>query len=718
MSAYRYVLVLPITPTRTFYTYKIPALSDIALGSYVEIDIRGHKSVGVVWEETTATLPDEKIKEINHIYPLTPMSSTQRAFLSWVAAYTTFPIGSILKLGIGSGTLLKPVTEKQGYTLGTIREDLTPKRLAVVKAFEKSSSLSGADLKKISGVSDATIRAMVQAGQLLSCSLESPAPCYIYARIHLSPNQEKAAQEIYKAIDQGLYQTFLLDGVTGSGKTEVYLACTARTLDLGKQTLILLPEISLTSQLIQRFEKNFGSKPYIWHSDMSPTQRHKTWQAIVQGEAKVVVGARSALFLPYKNLGLIVVDEEHDSSYKQEDGVTYHGRDMAIVKGYIEKIPIVLGSATPSLESYIHAKSGKYKHLILKSRHGAALMPDNHLIDMRTEKKGSKPQWISPPLVQAIQERIDKKEQCLLFLNRRGYAPLTLCHQCGHRVCCPDCSSWLVTHKSKNRLACHHCGFKRLLPRLCPNCQKEDSFIPCGPGVERIAEEIHSLFPSLHLALMDRDNIKTPKDLDKVLTQIHKGEINVLIGTQMIAKGHHFPRLTLVGVIDADLGLEGGDLRACEKTYQLLHQVSGRAGRETGKSDVYLQTFNPQHPVLQAILNNDRETFYRLEAHNREMLGFPPYGRLAGVIISGPIDSLVEETARTLAKSFPVSDTVHLLGPTPAVLHKIRKNYRWRLLVKAPRQTNIQALIQDWIWPFKRNPKVRIQVDIDPYNFL
>jgi primosomal protein N' (replication factor Y) len=530
----------------------------------------------------------------------------------------------------------------------------------------------------------------------------------------LSEDQETAASAIQKAIEENTFQSFLLDGVTGSGKTEVYLSAIANTLKKGCQVVVLLPEIALTSQWLDRFRRRFGVEPLQWHSGLTPRIRQQTWMAALTGQASVIVGARSALFLPYPNLGLIIVDEEHDPSYKQEEQVIYQARDMAVVRAKMGNFPIVLVSATPSLETATNVAMGRYSHLVLKNRHGGANLPVLQTIDMRRCPQG----WISPPLQEAMTQRLEKGEQALLFLNRRGYAPLTLCRECGYRFMCPTCTSWLVEHKRTNRLHCHHCGFHTHLPSSCPECTTENSLIACGPGVERIHEQVCALFPNARCEMLTSDMMATPAQVHDVIRRITEHEVDIIIGTQILAKGHHFPMMTLVGVVDADLGLSGGDLRACERTYQLLHQVAGRAGREQRPGHVLLQTFNPDHPVMTALITGNRDCFIEAEKQEREARLMPPFGRLSAIIISGKDLHLVEQVAKHLGRSAPHHPDITVLGPVPAPLAQLRGRHRWRLLVKAAKAAPVQQILTQWLRHTKIPSAVRVTVDIDPYSFL
>ncbi|MCE3230438.1 MAG: priA [Alphaproteobacteria bacterium] len=649
-------VLLPIAIDRPF-DYAVPTGMEYAVGDLVEVPFRGKTTFGVVWGKE-ATDYCGKVKEVLRRLDSPPLSPENQKFVTWVARYTLTPIGMVLKMAL-------PVA-------------LNPKTKA-----RKILDIRLPNLDQREGLS-------------------------------LSGDQEAAAATIQKAIEEENFQPFLLDGVTGSGKTEVYLSAMEVALKKGRQVVVLLPEIALTAQWLNRFQRRFGVEPLQWHSGLSPALRQQTWVAILEGRTPVIVGARSALFLPYPNLGLIIVDEEHDPSYKQEEQVIYQARDMAVVRAKIGQMPIVLVSATPSLETITNVDQGRYQRLVLKSRHGGALMPRTQVIDMRHYPHN----WISPPLQDAIAQGLQAKEQAMLFLNRRGYAPLTLCRGCGHRLMCPTCTSWLVEHKRSGRLQCHQCGYSLKLPPNCPECKAEGSFIACGPGVERIYEQITQTFPHARCEMLTSDMMSTPNQVHELIRRVTAHEVDIIIGTQVLAKGHHFPMMTLVGVVDADLGLSGGDLRACERTYQLLHQVSGRAGREQRPGRVMLQTFNPSHPVMVALASQDRDSFIEAEKIEREARLMPPFGRLGAVIISGTDRHHVEQVAKQLARSAPFHPDITVLGPVPAPLAQLRGRHRWRFLIKAAKSTSLQDLLARWVGGIKTLGNVRITVDIDPYSFL
>lgn len=702
------------------------------LGSFVEVPFRGKKVVGVFWREVTSPPSKElksKIRSVEEVYDFLPLKESLRNFIERVADYTLSPLGLVLKLVLGSSDLLQSPKPLPCYSLNASAFKVTQtasreKVIGFLRQAQTSQTLE--QILEATGVSRSVVKSLIekevlfekegeeekQQDALFSQAEKGPQS------LSFSPDQEEAISSLKKAVEAASFKTILLDGVTGSGKTEVYLEAVFQALQNQKQVLILLPEIALTSQTLRRFEKYFGFSPSVWHSNLGKAERRQTWQGVLKGEVPVVIGARSALFLPFSKLGLIVVDEEHEPAYKQEEIVLYHGRDMAVLRGYLEKIPVVLASATPSLETYVNALEGRYERLSLPERYGKAVLPQIHVVDRRQDQekeKGAK--WLSKSLLTAMRQALDRQEQCLLFLNRRGYAPLTLCGECGERLSCPHCSSWLVEHRISSCLLCHHCGFKQEMPKECPSCHKEESFVACGPGVERLEEEVRSLFPEARLALVTSDQGGVT-DRAKELEAIEKGDVDILIGTQMVAKGHHFPNLTLVGGVDADLGLAGGDLRASEKTYQLLHQVAGRAGRDEHNGHVYLQTFMPDHPVLQALVSGDRAAFLEAECLSRQAFEMPPYGRLAALILSGPQEFLVEKWARYLGRYFSKVETIEVLGPAEAPLAKIRNRYRWRLLLKTSKENRLQPYLKSLQRDISLPSSLRLQIDIDPYSFL
>jgi primosomal protein N' (replication factor Y) len=598
---------------------------------------------------------------------------------------------------------------------------LTEARRKILAVLEDGRARGAGDLAAAAGVGVGAVRGMVEAGFLRVSALPAVpdfvAPDPDYPGPELSADQRAAATVLRTAVARKNFSVALLDGVTGSGKTEVYLEAVAEALRAGRQALVLLPEIALSSQWLERFERRFGVAPAVWHSDLSSRTRKKTWHAVARGEAAVVVGARSALFLPFPNLGLIVVDEEHESAFKQEEGVIYHARDMAVVRARLSSAPAVLVSATPSLETVANVEAGRYQRLSLGARHGGATLPEIVPVDLRLTPP-ERGKFLSPSLIAAVKETFSRGEQAMLFLNRRGYAPLTLCRACGHRMQCPHCTAWLVEHRRQQQLQCHHCGHAIPLPKICPGCGAEHSLTAIGPGVERITEEAAACFPDARLLVMASDTMPGPHAAAKAAQAIENREVDLIIGTQIVAKGWHFPHLTLVGVVDADLGLAGGDLRAGERTVQLLHQVAGRAGRAEAPGKVLLQTFSPEHPVMQALIQGDLDAFMTREAAQRRPGNWPPYGRLAALIVSAETAERADALARDLGRAAPRGEGILVLGPAPAPLATLRGRHRRRLLLKTQKNVAVQPILLAWLARVKVARDARVEVDVDPVSFL
>jgi primosomal protein N' (replication factor Y) len=599
---------------------------------------------------------------------------------------------------------------------------MTAARARVLRLLADGFTLAKGDAAREAGVSAGVIDGLVDEGTLETVVLppakvaEAPDPDFI--ALELTPAQRAGADALRASVAEGGFSVSLIDGVTGSGKTDVYFAAVAENIRKGRQTLILMPEIALTTQFLERFAVRFGALPAEWHSQVPPRRRARTWTAVAEGDVSVIVGARSALFLPYADLGLIVLDEEHDPAYKQEDGAHYHARDMAVVRARIAGIPLVLSSATPSVETEVNARRGRYRRLSLPERFGGQAMPAVEAIDL-TREGPPRGRFIAPRLAEAVQIAIERREQALLFLNRRGYAPLTLCRTCGFRLQCPHCDAWLVEHRFRRQLSCHHCGFAMPPPAACPKCQAADSFVACGPGVERLAEETAALFPDARVLVLSSDLIASVERMQEELAEISEGRVDIVIGTQLVAKGHHFPRLNLVGVVDADMGLGHGDPRAAERTFQLLHQVFGRAGREAGQGHGLLQTHQPEHPVMRALIAGDREAFYATEIETRERFGYPPFGRLASLVISAPDKHAAEGYARRLLALAPQTEAVRILGPAEAPLSILRGRHRYRLLLKSPRAFDLSGYLRDWLAAApKASAGLRLEADIDPQSFL
>ncbi|MCP5411797.1 MAG: primosomal protein N' [Alphaproteobacteria bacterium] len=719
--------VLLPRPLAGAYDYKLPADSNAGRGLLVSAPLGNRELLGVVWGPAEGTVGDNRLKTAEPLAGDPALPPRLCDFIDWVADYTLNPPGAILAMALRSRTAFEPEVPRTAYVKGeVVPARMSEARARVLDVAGDGLARSIPALAEDANVSPAVVRGLIQAGALAPTNLPEfppfPAPDADAAAPRLNPDQQQAADALRTAATDGGFAAFLLDGVTGSGKTEVYFEAVAAALKAGRQALILLPEIALTVQFLDRFAARFGVRPAEWHSDLSQKERRRTYRAVMKGEARVVVGARSSLFLPFPELGLIVVDEEHEQAFKQQDGAIYHARDMAVVRARIEGCPVVLASATPSLESFVNAGAGRYRHLVLKGRHGIAELPEVRLIDMRHERDGpeveARGQWLSPPLRAALEKTLGAGEQAMLFLNRRGYAPLTLCEACGHKFMCPDCSTWLVEHKYRRRLACHQCGYEIPTPSECPECHETGTLIPCGPGVERVAEEFAQFFPNARYAIASSDTLHGPAETQAAIRAMMRGEIDVLIGTQIVAKGHHFPGLTLVGVVDADLGGADGDVRARERTFQLLHQVSGRAGRAEKPGLVLLQTRNPDDAVMQALASGDRDGFYEQERMFREAAKAPPFGRLVAIVISGPDGEQVREVARALGKTAPAAHDVKVWGPTPAFYALLRGATRERLLVQAARTVDVQAYLKAWLPLVKVPSTVRVAVDVDPVSFF
>jgi primosomal protein N' (replication factor Y) len=643
--------------------------------------------------------------------------------VDWVSDYTLAPRGMVLRMALRMGEHLGRARERIGVRLaGPLPRRMTPARGRVLALLADGLARGKTEVAQAAGVSPAVIDGLLDEGTLESLALPpepvARAPDPDFSRPDFAPAQDLAADELRAIVAKGGYGVTLLDGVTGSGKTQVYFEAVAEIVRRGRQALVLLPEIALTTQFLDRFTARFGVRPAEWHSALAPRRRERTWTAVAAGEASVIVGARSALFLPYADLGLIVVDEEHDPAYKQEDGARYHARDMAVVRARGADIPIVLASATPSVETEVNARRGRYRRLHLPERFGGAHLPGIETIDLRAEGP-PRGRFIAPRLAEAVKTRIEHGEQALLFLNRRGYAPLTLCRQCGFRLGCPNCDAWLVDHRFKRRLVCHHCGFSMPPPAQCSQCQASDSFVAVGPGVERLHQEALELFPDSRILVLSSDLVESVERLREELDEVADGRFDIIIGTQLVAKGHHFPKLNLVGVIDADLGLANGDPRAAERTFQLLHQVVGRAGREERPGIGYLQTHQPEHPVMRALVAADREAFYTREIELREKTRYPPFGRLASLLISAGQRPSAESYGRRLVAVAPRSDAVRILGPAEAPLAVVRGRHRFRLLVKSPRGFDLSAYLRAWLSAAPtRKGSLKLEVDVDPQSFL
>ena len=724
----RSVPVLVPLPLDTPFDYA--ADLELRAGDYVEVPFGPRQVIGVVWDAAPdRPVASERLKPIRRKLDAPPMPRPLRQLIDHLARVTLHPLGSVLKLALSVPAALEPPAPKLGLVAAAdgAGVKLSTARRKVLDALAETSPQTAAQLVRAAGVSAGVVQGMVKAGLLASAPLpepDEPPASPDPTASQLSPKQAAVATHLCGGLGAG-HRVTLLEGLPGAGKTEVYLEAVAAALERGDQALVLLPEIALTTQVLERFARRFGRPPAVWHSEIGNAARRRLWRRIAEGREPIVIGARSALFLPLPALGLIVVDEEHDGSFKQEDGVAYQGRDMAIARGRFENCPVLLVSATPALETACLARppagqahgNGAFDHLVLPARHGGAAMPQVRLVDLRQDRppRGA---WLAPSLRTALRETLAAGEQALLFLNRRGFAPLTLCRACGHRLRCPNCSAWLVTHRLRRRLLCHHCGYGRAEVEFCSACGTVDALVACGPGVERLAEEVAGLLPEARVAILTSDRPATPGEAAALLAAMRDHRLDLLIGTQIIAKGHHFPDLTLVGVVDGDLGLSGGDLRAAERQFQLLYQVAGRAGRAARPGRVLIQTYLPEHPVMQALAGGDKERFYAEELAERQGAGLPPFGRLAALIVAGRDPTETRTFASALARSAPELPGLRVLGPAPAPIALLRGRHRQRLLVIAAPEIDLPDALRPWLKGRRVPGSLRLQIDVDPYGFM
>jgi len=703
--------------------YRVPDGMHVEPGSIVVAPLGPRQLLGIAWEPER--LPSEEVGD-NRLRPLAgkldvhPIAAPLRRLCEWTADYYLAPLASVLRMVLPSSAALDGPRQLTEYRpTGLVPDRLTPQREKALAAIEGRQGTIR-ELADHAEVSDTVMRGLVNAGALEAFAVDADRPLACpdpdFAPPALNEDQCDAAASLAGSVGRG-FDPVLLDGVTGAGKTEVYFEAIAECLRQGRQALVLLPEIALTEPFLKRFEARFGCQPVAWHSDLRSSQRRRAWRGIASGEAAVTVGARSALFLPYPKLGLIVVDEAHEPTFKQEEGVQYHARDTAVMRAKFEDIPIVLSSATPAIETRHMVEIQRYREVSLTERFAGASLPDIRAINL-TQDPPPRGRWLAPQLVEEIEASLERGEQSLLFLNRRGFAPLTLCRHCGHRFQCPNCTAWMVEHRLMHRLACHHCGHVMPPPKACPECGEEDSLVACGPGVERIADEVAELFPDARTAIVTSDTIWSPLKAAEFVGAMDAGAIDIVVGTQLVTKGYHFPNLTLVGVVDADLGLAGGDLRAAERSFQQIQQVAGRAGRGDKPGRVLVQTHDPEAPVIDALVRGDVAGFYAAETEARRDAAMPPFGRLAAIIVSAEDSSEAESVARRIGHAAPEVEGMAVFGPAPAPLAMLRGRHRQRLLVHARRSLDVQDVIRDWLAGIERSAKVRVSVDVDPYSFL
>ncbi len=718
------VSVLTTQPLGRALDYRAPE-GGCHLGAFVEVPLGPRKVLGVVWGAGKGDYDLAKVRHVIRALDAPPMRDEMREFLTRAAAYTLTPMPAMLRLATRAPGLGDPPSMRKIYRRGGAEPDrMTDARRRVLETLAEYGDLSFTlkELAEMAGVTASVVKGLVTQGAVREEDSPRDTP---FGRMdpdlpskELTADQAAGAEALAAGVRGETYGTTLLRGVTGSGKTEVYLEAVAAALRAGRQSLVLLPEIALTEQFFHRVQERFGAKPAEWHSGETMTERRRIWRMVGEGQAGVVIGARSALFLPFQNLGLIVVDEEHDTSYKQEDGVLYNARDMAVLRAAICGAQVVLASATPSLETWANVEAGKYTRIDLASRFGPAVMPQMGAIDMRTEGLPAN-QWVSPTLQSEVTKRLERGEQAMLFINRRGYAPVTLCRACGHQIACDDCDARMVEHRFLKRLVCHQCGESKPMPEVCPSCEVEGKLAPVGPGVERLGEEAKTLWPEARIAVLSSDMYGSARALKAEIAGIAEGGADIIIGTQLVAKGHNFPKLTLVGVIDADLGLTGSDLRAAERTFQLMRQVAGRAGRAEAPGAALLQTYQPDHPVIRAILAGDEEKFWAAEAGERRQAGVPPYGRMAGIILSGSDVAAVFDLGNQLARQDGPLRKIgaQVYGPAPAPIARVRGRHRVRMLIKAEKTAPLQEAIARWIAQVRLKGDVRLAVDIDPQSF-
>lgn len=726
-SLSRVPVLLPVALDQT-YDYGVPAGSAVSAGQFVMVPFGSQQRLGVIWDKQLGPdkpIADAKLKLVMGTFDVPPLPPISIRFVEWIANYTISPLGMVLRLMMGAQSAFEAPRPRTGVCIVQDASDpprMTPARQRAINIASDGLIRLKSALAHEAGCTTGVIDGLIKAGLLIECAI--PERGFARPKPEHSPptfrgDQNAAVHQLRAAVAANSFSVTLLDGVTGSGKTEVYFEAVAAAIQAGRQVLVMLPEIALTSQFLSRFEQRFGVRPVEWHSALPAHERGRIWRGVGTGDVRCIVGARSALFLPFPDLGLIVVDEEHDGSFKQEDRVYYQARDMSVVRAHLGNVPCVLASATPSVESHVNAESGRYRHTVLSTRYSGVELPDVSAINMR-EQPLDRGRWMSPALIDAVTETLAAGRQSLLFLNRRGYAPLTLCRVCGHRIECPQCTAWLVEHRYKRSLDCHHCGFSLAIPKKCPKCGEEDSLVPCGPGVERIAEEVSERFPQARLALLSSDLIPGIAEMRDIIRQIESRSVDIIIGTQIVAKGHHFPDLATVGIVDGDLGLaQGADPRAGERTFQLLRQVTGRAGREGTRGRGLVQTYAPDNPVMQAIITGDREAFLAAEIRQRQIGQLPPFGRLVAIIVTSRLKDRAADYARQMARLAPPSDRISVLGPAEAPIAIVRGRYRFRLLVKSPRELDVQAYTRAWInaVPAAKGD-LRVIVDVDPYSFL
>ena len=711
------------------YDYRLGESAEI--GSFVRVNVMNRPCIGVIWGHGDSNLPQGKIKNISAVYD-SKLNITDLQWIQRMSEWTLIPMGMVLRLIVNIPDAFCPPRMEPLYAYNFESDArMTANRQAVADAYSSNDNdaMTVSDVQNIARVSSAVVRSMIKNGTLVpvgeQAKQKNTAPL-IYndcGNITLNPQQQLAADAIGKSVESGGFSVHLLDGITGSGKTQVYFDSAWRAYSTGHSVLLMMPEIALTAQFMSRFKNRFGENPVVWHSNLTSARRREIWHGVLSGKIKMVVGTRSALFLPWQDLGLIVIDEEHDTSYKQEDMGNYHARDMAILRAKIAGIPVVLASATPSAETLENVNLGKYTQLKLTSRYGGAQLPDVTTIDLRENRPeqyivdgAEQTGFLSQPLNDAIAQTLSDGHQAMLFINRRGFAPITQCKKCGWTSVCPECSVGMTYHKRIGKMLCHMCGRTAPMPKICPDCGGDVSMR--GVGLEKIEQEVNIRFPNARTALVSSDIITSRQSLERLVNKIEQGEIDIIIGTQILAKGHHFPNLTLVGVVDSDMGLFGTDFRAAEHTFQQLFQVSGRAGRGEHAGRVLLQTYQPEHPVLTAICAGDRDSFMQTDMAGRKMANMPPYGQLIAVIIEGQRESTLQSYCNALRDAVPNLKGAKIMGPITAQIYQIRNWYRMRFLVAGGRTANLQPIVSHWLASVKQPVNIRVKIDVNPMNFM
>ena len=653
-------VLLPLPFNQTFQ-YAYFGNDNLVYGDFVNVPFKNKIIVGCVWDTKLSLkkeIPITKIKYIEKKLNFPPLSKENREFINWVSDYTMNKLGQILKLSLSSVHIFKKDT-----------------KVNCLKEFKINKS----------------------------------GP-------ELTIEQKKATDFIAKKIKQHKFSTTVIDGVAGSGKTEVYFEAICKTLEKKKQVLVLLPEISLTTQWFDRFRKRFKIEPLVWHSNVKLKYKIEIWKSVINGNWNVIVGARSALFLPFANLGLIVLDEEHDQSFKQEEGVIYNARDMAIVRAKKTNIPIILSSSTLSIETKQNINEKKYDVVQLKKSYGEAGLPKVKIIDL-VENPPEKNCWLSNEVHKELQIAMKKGNQALIFLNRRGFAPYVFCNTCGKKFNCPNCDVGLVFHKNLDSLLCHHCGFKTIMPKRKKDCKKECNFYLYGPGVERISEEIKKKHQNYRVEILTSDIVSKKDKGEKIIKEFESEKIKIIVGTQILAKGHHFPKLTLVIVVDSDIGFFGGDLRAAEKTFQLLMQVAGRSGRSNIKGKVLIQSTVSENTIFKNLINFNLENFFLEELNIRREANLPPFKKLCSIMVTCENEKKLKNFCIILKNKLIPSTNFDVLGPAPPYISFLRKKFRQRFIVRSSKNKNIQEFVKNWIMPIKKPFGVKIYIDVDPYNF-